>query len=97
MKIKHIKIPNKFLESKIIRECIKLITYPTWKWCKKYDNWYLYNPKHFYETDETLVRVSEDLVNKVDIPISSEPGDCRFMFVNINALNYSNSRDILKI
>ena len=72
------------LEDKFMRFVIKLVTYPTWKWCKKYGNWYLYNPKHFYETEEDLVPIESNEL--LDLPISSERGDCRFMFINCNKL-----------
>lgn len=84
MKIKDITISNDLLEHRIIRWAIKIITYPTWRWCNRYGNWYLYNPKHFRATDNELIPIHTDKI--INIPISSEPGDCRFMFVNCNKL-----------
>ena len=80
MVIKGKIIDTKLLENDEYRENIKNETHPTWKWCKKYGNWYLYDPTYFYETDMEIIPKDTDKI--VPIPISSEPGDCRFMFVN---------------
>lgn len=82
MIIKDIEVRNDLLEDKYIRLMIKLFTHPTWKWCKKYGNWYLYNPRHFYETDKDLLPIKTNKL--VDIPYCSDSRDSRFMFVNCN-------------
>ena len=63
-----------------MRWFIKIILNPTWKWCKKHGNWYLYNPKQFYESDECLIPF--DTQEFIDYPLSSEYGDTRYLFVN---------------
>lgn len=82
MIIKNLEVSNNVLENRFKRLLIKLITYPTWKWCKRYGNWYLYNPKYFYVTEHDLLAIDTNKI--VDIPISSERGDFRFAFVNCN-------------
>lgn len=80
MIIKNLEVSDSLLENRFKRLLVKFITYPTWRWCKKYGNWYLYNPRHFRETETDLLPIATNKV--VDIPLSSNPGDSRFLFVN---------------